>query len=168
MQVATWRRRCGSHQNQHDCYLTILRRFFKVTKFHSKGPHQIICLIKFCFFFQTKRSSQRDDGSGYVRKFVWNLYCICLNGRKSIFLTLKLRMACYSLIEEVFKNPLNSGMNSERNFGLNDGQNWKTCSRSGDGGCREDFASLWSVLIFPFLIQLLQVFSNLFSSHFSS
>ena len=32
----------------------------------------------------------------------------------------------------------------------------------------EDFASLWSVLIFPFLIQLLQVFSNLFSSHFSS
>ena len=48
-------------------------------------------------------------------------------------------MACYSLIEEVFKNSLNSGMDSERNFGLNDGQNWKTCSRSGDGGCRGRF-----------------------------
>ena len=77
-------------------------------------------------------------------------------------------MACYSLIEEVFKNPLNSGMDSERNFGLNDGQNWKTCSRSGDCVAGEDFASFWSVLTFPFLTQLLEVFSNLFSSHFSS
>ena len=48
---------------------------------------------------------------------------------------LKLRTARYSLIEEVYKNPLNSGMDSERNFGQNDGQNWKSCSRSGDGGC---------------------------------
>ena len=60
-------------------------------------------------------------------------------------------MACYSLIEEVFKNPLNSGMDSERNFGLNDGQNWKTCSRSGDGGCRGKFCFLLVCTYLSFL-----------------
>ena len=53
--------------------------------------------------------------------------------------SLKLRMACYSLIEEVFKNPLNSGMDSGSNFGQNEGHNCKTCSRSDDGGCRGRF-----------------------------
>ena len=72
---------------------------------------------------------------------LFDIYCIYLNRR----------MACYSLIEEVFKNPLNSGMDSERNFGLNDGQNWKTCSRSGDGGCRGKFCFLLVCTYLSFL-----------------
>ena len=52
-------------------------------------------------------------------------------------------------------------MDSERNFGLNEGQNWKTCSRSGYGGCRGKFCFL---LVCTY--QLLQVFSNLFLATF--
>ena len=80
---------------------------------------------------------------------LFEIYTVFIKTGGSQFLTLKLMMACYSLIEEVYKNPLNSGKDLERNFGLNDGQNWKTCYRSGNGGWG-DFASLWPVLIFPF------------------
>ena len=44
-----------------------------------------------------------------------------------------------------------SGMDSERNFGLNDSQNWKTCSRSGDCGCRGRFCFLLVCTYLSFL-----------------
>ena len=55
-------------------------------------------------------------------------------------------MACYSSIEEVFKNPLNSGMDSERNFGLND-KTGRLAPEAVMVVAGENFASFWSVLI---------------------